>query len=313
MVMRFRQVLAGIAVAAVSTAGVVGLGPTSGAGANPTPGIPPDFVLEPNGPMITREIKSNTIGAPRNENPESCRNHPVFNNICDVYRLRLNLSTKPGAQNFVVIFLEFAATRRPEFQIPLLNTPDTNVPELDLVVYRSPFLALPAALVGGQDLNIPERVAFIATQPEYDLVVKNDQGVSNGYTLRMFMTDEIFESRFELLEEVQKRIDNPPAPTTPPADTPAPPENVVFDKPNSLPPLRPIDDLGLDTRINGIGLPRANFDAGVPSLFGPRTQRVLSVADEPSGLSLVLALLVLPLAAAAGGTVWLRRRRQALI
>ncbi|HVE94235.1 MAG TPA: hypothetical protein VNB24_04895 [Acidimicrobiales bacterium] len=316
--MRLRQVFAGIAVAGLSTAGLIGLGPTSGAGANPAPGIPPDFVLEPDGPMITREIKSTTIGAPRNESPENCRNHAVFKNVCDAYRLKLNLSTKPGAQNFVVIFLEYAQTTAPTLSLPLVAVTPGGVPELDLVLYRTATISMAPALVGGQDLNVPERVAFIANQSEYDIVVKNDQGVSEGYTLRMFMSDEIFDSQFELLEEVRKRIEETPAPpAAPPAEDftppPSPSEEAVFADPNALPPLRPIDNLRLDSRINGIGLgTTTNFDFG-PQVLGQRTQRAVAVADAPSGVSLLLGLLVLPLVAAAGGAVWLRRRRQALI
>lgn len=315
--MRLRQVFIGIAAAALATTGLVGLGPTSGAGANPTPGIPPDFVLEPDGPMITREIKSTTIGAPRNEPPDSCRNHPVFSNVCDAYRLKLNLSTNPEAQNFVVIFLEWQATQPPPVTAVLVALTPAPVPELDLVLYRTPTVAMPAALVGGQELNIPERVSFIAKQTEYDIVVKNDQGVSEGYTLRMFMSDEIFDSQFELLEEVKKRVDEAPAPTPPAPDSPASPSApespITVADPNELPPLRPIDDLGLDRRISGIGLgTTTNFDFG-PQVLGQRAQRVVSVAKEPSGLSLLLALLVLPLLGAGGGALWLRRRRQALI
>jgi len=316
--MRLRQVLAGIAAVALSTAGLVAFGPTSSVGANPEPGIKPDFVLDPDGPMITREIKSTTIGAPVASAPANCRKDPVASNVCDAYRLKLNLSKDPDAENYVVIFLEYKEDRPPSVSAVFSVSPG-GVPELDLKVYSDPKTTLPSGVVGGVSLTNPERVAFVAEQSEYDLVVKNDQGVSEGYTLRMFMSDEIFDSQFELLDEVQQRVDDEAPAPAPPADndfssSPSTPSDVVVEDPNQLSSLRPINDLGLDSRINGIGLgTTTNFDFGAQQVFGQRTQRAVSIADAPSGVSLLLLLLVLPMAVAVFGAFWLRRRRQALI
>ena len=312
--MRLRQVLYGIAVSMLATVGLVAFGPLEPVAANPTPGIPPAIVLTPGEDAKYYEYSSFMIGESRTDPPDTCRSHPVFGLACDAHRLKLNRSTKAGTQNFVILELSWDYIEPPTVAVAVTAVSPAVVPDLDLLVYRTPTLALSPGLVGGQGINSPERVAFVANQNEYDVVIKIDTGIAQGYRLRAFMSDELFDKPFEALDEALKAAEEatPDAPPFEEEFTP-PFEGFGGSADTSLAPLPETTPL-TDRQIRNLGFgidEQLGFNR--IDLGGGQRRDVVAVGKDPSGIALVLALLVIPLAAAGAGTFWLRRRRQALI
>lgn len=311
--MRLRQVVLGISVSVLATVTLVAVGPSPQAGANPTPGIKPDITLSPGGDPQYIEYKSTLVGMNRNETPDSCRTHPVFNHTCDALRLKLNLDPTPGADNFVILELSWAHVQLPNAAVVVTAVKGGVTPDLDLVVYKTPTSSLSSLMSGGQINDSPERVAFPATQSEYDLVIKCDTGMVQSYGIRAYMADTA-GAPFELLDDVFERTEDTTAPSEFQEDFVPPAESIDFGSAVSeLAPL-PAATVLPDRQFAGTGFRiTENFGNSTIDFGRSRTRDVVAVGKPPSGITLVVALLLVPVALAAAGTLWLRRRRQALI
>ncbi|MEY2425068.1 MAG: hypothetical protein QOI61_640 [Actinomycetota bacterium] len=263
---------------------------------------PPDFILTPDAPPITKEYTSALAMGALIIAPDDCRTAPQNDVQCDVYHLKLNRSFAKDAVNYVVLSLTWDAVPVPALSTPAIGTVGQFVPNLDMYVYDNPDHRFPAGN-GGQSLRLPERVGFIATQDEYDLVIQVVEGATTGYTLTAFMTDELFDKPFELLDPV----------TGAPVAAGVDPDTGYFNPWNandsSVPPLglAPID---IDSQIAGIGLGQTEqFDAQEAIRLGGEALRNTSAShDPPSALLLLLALVVGPGVVLAAGVAVVRRR-----
>ncbi|MEY2419755.1 MAG: hypothetical protein QOG90_2435, partial [Actinomycetota bacterium] len=173
---------------------------TAGAGV-PAGGVTPDIVLTPHAPPFTKQYTSViAAGAPAVAFfPDACRNQPGYQELCDVYRIKLNRNHAKDAINFVVIQLDWTPVVVPAQDLVAINLVGHPVPDLNMYVYDAPNHSLEG--IGGTSIeNVPERVGWVATQDEYDLVVQSAGGTGTSYKLSAFMTDEVFTKPFELVD-----------------------------------------------------------------------------------------------------------------
>jgi hypothetical protein len=231
--------------------------------------------------------------------PDACRTDPLQDTTCDVYRLKLNRNKSKEAVNFVVITLSWDPVETPDLSTPALGLGGEQVPNLDMYLFDSP--THPVEGTGGNLFLLPERAGFVAIQDEFDLVVTTKRGPGVSYKISAFMTDEIFGKPFELLDPVTGQL------VTPGPDgsfTPVEPSGAVDIPPLALAPVE------IDQQIAGIGLGQTEqFDAQEAIRLGGEALRNTGVThDPPSGLVLVLALGVLPMALLGTGVFVMRRR-----
>jgi hypothetical protein len=260
---------------------------TSAGGGESKATITPDIVLTPHAKPFIKQYTSTVVANPALAFfPEGCRTDPTSEPFCDVYRIKLNRSKAKGAINYVVISLEWTSVETPDLQTPLLGLGFGPVPNMDMYVYDQPQHSLDGA--GGTTLTMPERVGFVATQDEYDLVVQVFSGATTGYKITAFMTDELFDKPFELLDPI---TGNPIAPAVDPVTGAF--DGSKIDNPAAILPLAPID---VDDQIAGIGLGTTEqFDRAEAIRLGQEALRNVSLeSDPPSGIILVLALVVVP-------------------
>jgi hypothetical protein len=288
--------------------------PISGGGGGPI--VTPDLALSPDDAAPFRKTYTSPVAFPTTGSPalypvvhwspDDCRNNPAFDGICDVYRIKLNRNKTKDALNFVVIELSWQATALPDLALVAAGLGLGYFPDLDMFIWDRPDHAMAREAVGGQGDGYPERIGLRATQDEYDLVIQSGKGAVTGYTLSAFMTDEVFDKPFELLDPITGQpITKQPDGTF--APTPLP------DGSGAVPglDLAPID---VDDQIAGIGLGTTEqFDREEALRLGQQALRNVSVnSDPPSTAVLVLALAVLPLAVLAGAVALMRRRHNVL-
>ncbi len=312
---------------AAAVAGVVGLAAVCAAvavaspapvSASVTPGVKPDFVLSPHAP-VTKSYTSLLVNDPGplvNDaddevhglvpvpTPDQCRT-PAFDVVCDVYRIKLNRSTATDAVNQVVLSMEWTGTLLPDLILVVAGLGIGYVPDLDMFLYAKPDDYLPYGDVGGRSTGIPERIGFVATQDEYDLVIRAGTGFTSAYKLTAFLSDELFEFPSELLDDVAA----PPFESSDGTIAPGVPGLVAApDEPGLA--LAPI---ATDAQISGIGLGTTEqFDPQALNL-GAQTRAVAATRKPPSTLSLILVMLALPLSVGSGVVLALRRRRHAMV
>jgi hypothetical protein len=268
--------------------------------------VTPDIVLAPHAPPFQKQYTSViAAGAPAVAYfPDACRNQPGYQELCDVYRVKLNRNHAKDAVNFVVIQLDWDPVVVPPLSTPAVGLVSRPVPDLNMYVYDEPQHSLEG--VGGAGLDtVPERAGFVATQDEYDLVVQSAGGTGTSYKLTAFMTDEKFTKPFELLDPVtgQPLVQQPDGEITPVA----PSDNSVIVPELALAPI------DTDTDIAGIGLGTTEqFSASDLKLGGRALRNTAVTAEAPSGIVLVLMLLVVPLALLGAGVVVVRRRHSAI-
>jgi hypothetical protein len=276
--------------------------------------VTPDIILNPNQKPFVQTYTSALAGENGepalypvvHQKPDDCRNNPAYTGLCDVYRVKLNRNRAKGALNFVVIELDWNATTLPDLALVAAGLGLGSVPDLDIFVWDAPDHEVGRDAVGGQGQSIPERAGFTATQDEYDIVIQSDVGPSSSYKLTAYMTDELFNKPFEILDPVTGL----PVGTTP-ADDGNAFAGIIPDGSGTVPPLAlaPIDS---DSQIAGIGLGTTEQFGSDLQLGGQALRATATTATPPSGLVLVLALLLLPLAVLGGGVFALRRRHSDL-
>ena len=283
----------------------------------PTPLANADINLRADQPPIVKQVASPMAGftgqpgfyALVKQNPDDCRENPALDALCDVYRIKLDRNRDPEATNFVVFSIDWASTSTPTVVAAVAGLSGVQNPNLDLFVWDSADHAMERTQVGGEGDTAPERVAFTASQDEYDIVVQIANGANTNYTLTAWMSDEVFSKPFELLDPI----------TGEPVTSPIPDGSGGFISPVSgevvapalgLAPL----DIGVDDQIAGIGLGATEqFDAEQALQLGENLRRTSAASKPPSSLVLWLALVVMPFAMFAAGVVIMRRRHSELI
>lgn len=286
------------------------------AGASPTP-AKADIVLSP-GKQFKKVINSPLVGetgAPAtfplvSWAPDDCRNDPTKNLLCDVYRVKLNRDKSKDAINFLVIELEWDAVYTPDLAVVAAGLSGIQEPNLDIMLWDTATHQLDREVVGGEDSGMPERAAVSAVQDEYDIVVQLSNGANTQYTLRAYLSNEVFDKPFESLDQLDKPADQSGSDDGTGSgffggfnDGSVDPDLPALD----LAPINP------DADIAGIGLGvNEQFDSKQLSLGGAARNTAVT-RKAPSGFVLVLALAVLPLIAGVGVVGALRRRRHALI
>lgn len=265
----------------------------------PTPGITADFVLSPHDPPEIREYqKPLAVPTIAGQPPDSCRNDPTQDLVCDAYRIKLNRNTAKGAVNFVVITLDWDPVETPDLDLVALGLGGEQVPNLDMYIFDTASHALEGT--GGNLFLLPERAGFVATQDEYDLTVQSKRGAGSSYTLSMFMTDEIFDKPFELLDPI----------TGQPISEPIADDKGGFVSPvdgTVVPPLAlaPVDP---DEQIAGIGLGTTEQFEDALQIGRAALRPTSANSEPPSAWVLVMAMGIIPLLLLTSGVVLLRRR-----
>ncbi|MDP1794239.1 MAG: hypothetical protein Q8K63_08900 [Acidimicrobiales bacterium] len=244
-------------------------------------------------------------------NPDECRNDPTRALVCDVYRLKLNRNKAKDAINFVVIELTWEATYTPDLAVVAAGLSGVQNPNLDLIVWEDPVAPMNRDVVGGQESGMPERAAMLATQDEYDIVVQLQNGVNSDYTIRAYMSNEVFNKPFESLEQLEKAQD---ASAADGVDSDSASDFSGFNDGAVDPELPALDlaPINPDADIAGIGLGVSEqFDANQLSLGGA-TRNTSAVSKPPSSIALLFTLGLVPILIGVGAVGLLRRRRQSL-
>jgi hypothetical protein len=277
--------------------------------------VTPDIILNPNqAPFV--QTYSTAIAGENGEpalypvvhhKPDDCRNNPAYTGLCDVYRLKLNRNRSKEALNFVVIQLDWQGTALPDLALAVAGLGLGTVPDLDIFVWDAPDHEVGRDVVGGQGQSIPERAGFTANQDEYDIVIQSDVGAANSYKMTAFMSDEVFKKPFEVLDPLTGQPVG-----TKPVDDGSAFAGIIPDGSTTVPQLA-LAPLDSDSQIAGIGLGTTEqFDATNPLLSGHALRATAVSGKAPSGLILVLMLVLLPLGAMGGGVFVLRRRHSDL-
>jgi hypothetical protein len=278
--------------------------------------VTPDVILSTNQPPFVQTYTSALAGENGepalypvvHHKPDDCRNNPAYTGLCDVYRFKLNRSRDKAALNFVVIQLDWTATSLPDLALVAAGLGLGTVPDLDIFVWDSPDHEVGRDVVGGQGQSIPERAGFTATQDEYDVVIQSDVGPSSGYKMTAYLTDELFSKPFEILDPVTGK----PIGQAPVGDG-APFAGIIPDNSGSVPPPLALAPIDTDSQIAGIGLGTTEqFDASGLDLGGQALRNTAANTTPPSGLILLLALVLLPAGFLAFGVFALRRRHNVI-
>ena len=240
--------------------------------------------------------------------PSQCRD-PIHDAVCDVYRIHINRNRAPDAENFMRADVAWAIdASTPDLPAVAVGLNGAQIPHMAMFVYDTDSHMLPRAQVGGQDSVEPQKVAWSATQDEYDLVVQVTLGVVPSYKLTLKYSDETFSKPFELLDPL----------TGVPVDSSGDyPDGSVFtpgQNDAAVPPLAlaPITD---DAQISGIGLGTTQqFDQAQALKLGREALRNTAVVSKPpSGIILWLSLVILPFGLLGFGVVYMRRRHTELV
>jgi hypothetical protein len=286
---------------------------TTVASANVTPGVTPDIVLSPTNRTFTKHYNSLLVNdlTPQADasvvpTADQCRDLAPLDVLCDVYRIKIVRDTSKGAQNFVVINVDWPSQgRTPALALVAAGLSDSDLPDIDLFLYKDADTYLDSADVGGRGSIIPERIVWQATQDEYDLVVRAGTGVVTEYRITAQLSNEKFDRPNEVL-------DQPDRFTPPPDNSGAQPSPVALPTGDlAAPAVLPLAPIDSDPQISGIGLGTNEQFATDTLNLGSRTRTVAAQAEPPSTLVLIVAMLFFPAAAAFGAFSVLRRRRNA--
>jgi hypothetical protein len=284
--------------------------------AGPSP-APADILLHANTPPITKHVTTPMVGytgqpalyAAVKQSPDACRNDPTKDVLCDVYRIKLDRNHTADATNFVIITVDYkAVTITPDLVAGVAGVAKFQNPNLDLFLWDSAAHAMERGQVGGETGEPPERLAFVATQDEYDVVVQIANGSNSDYTLKAVMSDELFDKPFELLDPITGAPIGAPVPDGKGGYV-SPVDGSVVTPPLALAPV------GADDQIAGIGLGTTEqFDSSQLADLGRSAMRNTAAATKPpSAVILWLTLVVVPAALFASGVVVMRRRHTELI
>ena len=267
----------------------------------------PDFVLSPHEAPITRKFDVNVVTPPVPVlYPADCRS-PENANFCQVYRFKLNRNKTKGARNFVVVQIFWQAQKAPDLGLVALGLSLGYVPDIDAYVYDQPESHMSTGTVGGTGFGLPEKVQWTARQDEFDLEIQASTGLVSGYTIKAFMSDEIFDTPFELLDDTVDNAKAAPGAYDDGNSTLAP---------DDLSALRGGLDLlpvGSDSDINKVGFGvDQKFGDQSQFAFGPQTRNIANI-KPPSAVILWLALVIAPGIIGAFVAVGLRRRRRSVL
>ena len=242
---------------------------------------------------------------------------------CKVYRLKLDLDNNPEADNVVFIRAEFQQVRIPTPDLGVIAPNLTPINGIDVYVYNfndhylgqghGGSLLFPGdegdpydLPTGASSFNEPEIGSFKATQPEYDIVVGADPGINTGFTLKLTYSNELFDAPFEALD---------PTDTLEPLDK----SDTTTDFENGI-TTPPVEEglaelpVSTDQDIAGVGLGVSEqFDPAALENLDRATRNISATQKPPSGLALVLGLVVFPTFIIIIVGLTLRRRRHALI
>jgi hypothetical protein len=281
------------------------------ASANVTPGVVPDIVLSPASRTFTKHYDTLLVNdaSPQADpsvvpTPDQCRDLAAYDTVCDVYRIKIVRDVSKGAQNFVVLNVDWRSqAHTPALALAVAGLSDSDVPDIDLFLYKDADTYIDYADVGGRGAVVPERIVWQATQDEYDLVVRAGTGVATEYRITAQLSNEVFTKPFELLDQPDFLAAPPPdlSSNEPVAALPSPAIGAPL-------ALAPIDS---DPQISGIGLGTDEQFGAEGINLGNKTRAVAAQSEPPSTLALILAMVLFPLAAACGAFFVLRRRRDA--
>ncbi len=284
-------------------------------GGSPTP-AKADILLSP-GKVVSKVVNSplaGYTGAPAlypvlTWPPDECRNDPTRDLVCDVHRIKLNRDMTKDAINFLVVEVTWDAQYTPDLVAVAAGLSGIQNPNLDIILWDTATHKLDREVVGGQDSGMPERAAISAVQDEYDVVIQLQNGANAQYTLRAYLSNEVFAKPFESLEKLQEFEDQSGSTDPAPSGFSSIPDAAGN---NSEIPSLGLAPIIPDADIAGIGLGvNEQFDGSKLSLGGV-TRNTAAVSKPPSGIALVLALGVLPILLGVAGVGVLRRRRHAL-
>jgi hypothetical protein len=298
-----------VVLAAVCTSTLVASSPRASAGV--TPGVRPDIVMSPKSRTFNQDYSTLLINdaTPQADpavvpTPDQCRDLPPLTFVCDVYRIKVVRDKTPGAANFMRLLVTWdPMAHTPSLALVAAGLSDSDVPDIDLFLYKDADTYIDYHEVGGRGALIPERMAWEATQDEYDLVVRAGTGVATQYSINVRLSDELFDKPFEFLDEVVSGA-TPGAGPTPDGSA----AGGAFTLPPSSLAVAPVDD---DAQIAGIGLGTTEQYDPVLALGHNNTRQVAATSDPPSTLVLVLAMVLLPFSTASFVAFMLRRRRDA--
>jgi hypothetical protein len=176
---RARRLLAVIAAAALTVAGVtvVGVLETAPASASVTPGVKPDIELSSGQKSIVHHDDVLFGSAESKGTPDDCRNNPASGVSCKAFRLKLHRS--PGVP--LIVALDWDAQG---------DSAVLQVPDVDMYLFTTPTSSVDSTLYGGAGSTMPETLKIAPAQDEYDIVVQAYAGAITGFTLRVYYTTE---------------------------------------------------------------------------------------------------------------------------
>ncbi len=267
--------------------------------------------------------------------PEDC----ATVTYCDVVPLEIVVPPTLGEADefFVKVELSWTTNKIPEgptLPIPGQTGPVTNetaVNDMDLYVWDIPAAAEPVEVAASAEL--PEQLKlFRPTKGKYQIVVLNYLGPNQGYTLKVTYSPESIVPPFESLEPGFEALIpvveptpappvEPPAVEEPPVDRsaePAPlPEPAALPVTAPEPPRIDLTPVPVDPDPDFADFADSSFDeelaAPVSNVLQERKARVVGPAEPASAGSLVLWLVLLPLAVLAAAGFWLARKSSAIL
>jgi hypothetical protein len=275
-----------------------------------TPGVKPDIVLTPANRTFNKQYDSLLVNdlTPQADasvvpTADQCRDLPPLDLLCDVYRIKIVRDRTPGAANFVQILVSWERiASTPALPLAAAGLGESDLPDLDLFLYKDADTYIDYAEVGGRGSIIPERLAFEATQDEYDLVVRAGTGATTGYAIKATMSNELFDKPFELIE------DETSAPSAQPPAADRSGAGVGTDAGTAISAPLALAPLDSDQQIAGIGLGTTEqFDAAA-DLGRNAIRNAAATTKAPSALILWLTLVIFPAALVASMVLVLRRR-----
>ncbi len=294
------------------------------------PAVKPDAVLNV-GQTVVLKHTTPLVGSEFTYSPAECRGDtisPPFNVgnaplSCKSYRIAVNVDPDPKAYNVVLFQADFEQTQLPSLVAVAagVNPPPLN--GIDVYIYDTEdhYLGMNAPGIldpvtgpgdpsdldpGGSGFGVPERGGFQPKQKFYDIVVDAAPGVNQNFTLRFTLSNEIFKAPNEILEDPAAVFGNtddsssePPSSFT---DVPLPGDSSGFE----LPPAEVLPD----SDLAGVGLGVNEQFPQQGLALGGNTRNISSNAAAPSGLALLLGMVLFPLAVTVGFIVVARKRQQ---
>lgn len=187
--------------------------------------------------------------------------------------------------------------------------------DLDMYIYNDPIVPTAGedqdgAISRGASGGEPEIAYLSLPNGNYSVVIVNYVGANTGYTLKLTWVSESIGTPFESLAP---GYTPPPSTQSGPPPVVTPPSTGTFDAPPLAAPSLEVAPIEPDTSFDSGFDSSSSIDvlAAPPNVeFRPAS---VSKPRPPSGLALVLWMLVLPLAGVALGGAWLSRRSANLL